>query len=145
RAVRRGAVLINEWIITSENQFFKDNDSKEITDSFELAISYFSEKFGGENISYAQVHLDETTPHMCLGIVPYTDEQKLQSMTVFNRQALQAVQDELKKYLNERGFELERGEKGSERNNLTLTEYKKEKNELKELTTTLEQRKSEVL
>lgn len=49
------------------------------------------------------------------------------------------------KYLNERGFELERGEKGSERKNLTVPEYKKAKDELKEMTTTLEQRKSEVL
>ena len=145
RAVRKDAVLINEWIITSDNQFFKDKDSKEIKDYFEVAKSYFSEKFGDENIRYAQVHLDETTPHMHLGIVPFNDEHKLSAKTVFNRQALQAVQDELPKYLNERGFELERGEKGSERKNLTVPEYKKAKDELKEITTTLEQRKSEVL
>ncbi|PKF32297.1 MobV family relaxase [Macrococcoides caseolyticum] len=145
RAVRKDAVLINEWIITSDNQFFKDKDSKEIKDYFEVAKSYFSEKFGDENIRYAQVHLDETTPHMHLGIVPFNDEHKLSAKTVFNRQALQAVQDELPKYLNERGFELERGEKGSERKNLTVPEYKKAKDELKEMTTTLEQRKSEVL
>ena len=133
RAVRKDAVLINEWIITSDNQFFKDKDSKEIKDYFEVAKSYFSEKFGDENIRYAQVHLDETTPHMHLGIVPFNDEHKLSAKTVFNRQALQAVQDELPKYLNERGFELERGEKGSERKNLTVPEYKKAKDELKEL------------
>lgn len=145
RAVRKDAVLINEWIITSDNQFFKDKDDKEIKDFFDTAKSYFSDKFGDENIRYAQVHLDETTPHMHLGIVPFNDEHKLSAKTVFNRQALQAVQDELPKYLNERGFELERGEKGSERKNLTVPEYKKAKDELKELTTTLEQRKSEVL
>ena len=145
RAVRKDAVLINEWIITSDNQFFKDKDDKEIKDCFEQSKDYFAEKFGDENIRYAQVHLDETTPHMHLGIVPFNAEKKLSAKTVFNRQALQAVQDELPKYLNERGFELERGEKGSERKNLTVPEYKKAKDELKEMTTTLEQRKSEVL
>ena len=145
RAVRKDAVLINEWIITSDNQFFKDKDDKEIKDFFDTAKSYFADKFGDNNIRYAQVHLDETTPHMHLGIVPFNDEHKLSAKTVFNRQALQAVQDELPKYLNERGFELERGEKGSERKNLTVPEYKKAKDELKEITTTLEQRKSEVL
>ena len=145
RAVRKDAVLINEWIITSDNPFFKDKDDKEIKDFFDTAKSYFADKFGDNNIRYAQVHLDETTPHMHLGIVPFNDEHKLSAKTVFNRQALQAVQDELPKYLNERGFELERGEKGSERKNLTVSEYKKAKDELKELTTTLEQRKSEVL
>ena len=145
RAVRKDAVLINEWIITSDNQFFKDKDDKEIKDFFEQSKDYFAEKFGDENIRYAQVHLDETTPHMHLGIVPFNAEKKLSAKTVFNRQALQAVQDELPNYLNERGFELERGEKGSERKNLTVPEYKKAKDELKEMTTTLEQRKSEVL
>lgn len=145
RAVRKDAVLINEWIITSDNPFFKDKDDKEIKDFFDTAKSYFADKFGDNNIRYAQVHLDETTPHMHLGIVPFNDEHKLSAKTVFNRQALQAVQDKLPKYLNERGFELERGEKGSERKNLTVPEYKKAKDELKEITTTLEQRKSEVL
>lgn len=145
RAVRKDAVLINEWIITSDNQFFKDKDDKEIKDFFDTAKSYFLEKFGDDNIRYAQVHLDETTPHMHLGIVPFNAENKLSAKTVFNRQALQAVQDELPKYLNERGFERERSEKGSERKNLTVPEYKKAKDELKEMTTTLEQRKSEVL
>ena len=145
RAVRKDAVLINEWIITSDNQFFKDKDDKEIKDFFEQSKDYFSEKFGDENIRYAQVHLDETTPHMHLGIVPFNAEKRLSAKTLFNRQALQAVQDELPKYLNERGFELERGEKGSERKNLTVPEYKKAKDELKEMTTALEQRKSEVL
>ena len=145
RAVRKDAVLINEWIITSDNQFFKDKDDKEIKDFFEQSKDYFAEKFGDENIRYAQVHLDETTPHMHLGIVPFNAEKKLSAKTLFNRQALQAVQDELPKYLNERGFELERGQKGSERKNLTVLEYKKAKDELKEMTATLEQRKSEVL
>ncbi len=127
RAVRKDAVLINEWIITSDNPFFKDKDDKEIKDFFDTAKSYFADKFGDNNIRYAQVHLDETTPHMHLGIVPFNDEHKLSAKTVFNRQALQAVQDELPKYLNERGFELERGEKGSERKNLTVPEYKRQR------------------
>ncbi|KRM32776.1 mobilization protein [Lactobacillus intestinalis DSM 6629] len=139
RAVRKDAVLINEWIITSNNQFFKDKDDKEIKDFFDTAKSYFADKFCDENIRYAQGHLDETTPHMHLGIVPFNAENKLSAKTVFNRQALQAVQDELPKYLNEHGFELERGEKGSERKSLTVLEYKKAKDELKEMTTTLKQ------
>lgn len=133
RAVRKDAVLINEWIITSDNQFFKDKDDKEIKDFFDTAKSYFADKFGDENIRYAQVHLDETTPHMHLGIVPFNAENKLSAKTVFNRQALQAVQDELPKHMQEHGFELERGEKGAERKNLTVPEYKVMKERLKEL------------
>lgn len=82
RAVRKDAVLINEWIITSDNQFFKDKDDKEIKDFFDTAKSYFADKFGDENIRYAQVHLDETTPHMHLGIVPFNAEKRLSAKTL---------------------------------------------------------------
>ena len=133
RAVRKDAVLINEWIITSDKTFFENKDAKEIKDFFEQAKDYFAEKFGDNNIRYAQVHLDERTPHMHLGIVPFNDEYKLSAKTVFNRQALQAIQDELPKYMQARGFDLERGEKGSERKNLTVPEYKVMKERLKEL------------
>ena len=145
RAVRKDAVLINEWIITSDKQFFENKDDKEIQDFFEKAKDYFAEKFGDNNIRYAQVHLDEMTPHMHLGIVPFNAEYNLSAKTVFNRQALQAVQDELPKYMQERGFEIERGEKGSERKNLTVPEYKQAKDELKKIRKSLAQQKSEVL
>ncbi|WP_334427549.1 plasmid recombination protein, partial [Levilactobacillus sp. HBUAS67566] len=59
-----------------------DKDSKEIKDFFAVAKSYFSKKFGDENIRYAQVHLDETTPHMHLGIVPFNAEKKLSAKTL---------------------------------------------------------------
>nr|WP_231124848.1 plasmid recombination protein [Limosilactobacillus reuteri] len=46
---------------------------------------------------------NDAPPHMHLGIVPFNAEKRLSAKTLFNRQALQAVQDELPKYLNERG------------------------------------------
>lgn len=133
RAVRKDAVLVNEWIITSDKSFFENKDAREIERFFSSAKEYFAEKFGDNNIRYAQVHLDEMTPHMHLGIVPFNDEYKLSAKTVFNRQALQAVQDELPKYMQKRGFYLERGEKGSERKHLTVPEYKAMNERLKEL------------
>nr|WP_228723670.1 plasmid recombination protein [Lactiplantibacillus plantarum] len=61
---------------------------------------------------YAKFTLDETTPHMHLGIVPFNAEHKLTAKTVFNRQALQAVQDELPNYLNEVVLSLNVAKKG---------------------------------
>lgn len=71
RAVRKDAVLVNEWIISSDRAFFEDKDDKEVERFFEEAKDYFADKFGDKNIRYAQVHLDETTPHMHLGVVPF--------------------------------------------------------------------------
>ena len=124
RATRKDAVLVNEWIISSDRFFFDELDDKETERFFEDAKDFFAERFGDENIRYAQVHLDERTPHMHLGIVPFDDENKLSAKRVFNKAALQEVQEELPKYLNERGFELQRGEKGSDKKHLPVEEYK---------------------
>ena len=145
RAVRKDAVLVNEWIISSDRAFFEDKDDKEVERFFEEAKDYFADKFGDKNIRYAQVHLDETTPHMHLGVVPFDKDNKLSAKRVFGRQALRDVQDDLPRFLNERGFAIQRGEKGSERKNLTVPEYKKAKDDLKVMTEELEQKKSEVL
>ena len=133
RAVRKDAVLINEWIITSDQDFFKDLSKDEREKFFISSKDYFAEKFGDENIRYAKVHLDETTPHMHLGIVPFDKENKLSAKRVFNRQALRDVQEELPNYLQELGFEIERGRKGSERKNLTIPEFKEMKLEEEKL------------
>lgn len=133
RAVRKDAVLINEWIITSDQDFFKDLNADEREKFFISSKDYFAEKFGDKNIRYAKIHLDETTPHMHLGIVPFDKENKLSAKRVFNRQALRDVQEELPNYLQELGFKIERGQKGSERKNLTIPEFKEMKEKQKEL------------
>ena len=145
RAVRKDAVLINEWIITSDQDFFKDLSKDEREKFFISSKDYFAEKFGDENIRYAKVHLDETTPHMHLGIVPFDKENKLSAKRVFNRQALRDVQEELPSYLQELGFEIERGQKGSERKNLTVPEFKKLKEEEREIKKELQIKKDELM
>ena len=101
RAVRKDAVLVNEWIISSDKDFFDNLTESEIENFFERSKDYFAEKFGEKNIRYATVHLDESTPHMHMGIVPFDKDNKLSAKRVFNRQALRDVQEELPKYLQD--------------------------------------------
>src|SRR5699024_48047 len=133
RAIRKDAVLVNEWIISSDRDFFEDLSEREIENFFERSKDYFAEKFGVENIRYATVHLDETTPHMHLGIVPFDADKKLSAKRVFNRQALRDVQEELPDYLQRYRFEIERGRKGSDRKNLTVPEFKEMKKEQQQM------------
>lgn len=135
RAVRKDAVLVNEWIISSDSAFFKDLDENQTKQFFHSARNYFGQKYGDQNIRYAQVHLDERTPHMHLGIVPFTEDKRLSAKTIFNRQALQSIQEELPKYLQEQGFNIERGQEHSDKKHLTVDEYKtlKDRTKLKEL------------
>ena len=58
RAIRKDAVLINEWIITSDRKFFENLSDEEVKKFFVSAKEYFGNEFGEENIRYATVHLD---------------------------------------------------------------------------------------
>src|SRR5699024_2307009 len=80
---------------------------------FEESYKLFSERYGKQNIAYATVHNDEQTPHMHLGVVPMRDG-KLQGKNVFNRQELLWLQDKFPEHMKKQGFELKRGERGSD-------------------------------
>ncbi|MFE4525771.1 MobV family relaxase [Cytobacillus firmus] len=123
RKTRKDAVLVNELLITSDRAFFDQLDPVDEKRFFEESYKLFSERYGEQNIAYATVHMDEKTPHMHLGVVPMKDG-KLQGKNVFNRMELQWIQDEFPKYMQKQGFDLQRGEKGSDREHLTTQEFK---------------------
>lgn len=114
RKVRRDAVVLDEWIVSSDH-------------------GYFAQKFGRENILYGNVHLDESTPHMHMGIVPITKDHKLSSKRVFDRNTLREIQTEFPKYMQEHGHEVVRGSEKSQRKKLSVAEYKHAKEEQKEI------------
>ena len=125
RAIRKDAVLCDEWIITSDKSFFEKLSEGETREFFETAKNYFAENYGEDNIAYASVHLDESTPHMHMGVVPFQDG-KLSSKAMFDKEELKKIQEDLPKYMNEHGFELERGELNSEAKHKTVAEFKKD-------------------
>lgn len=138
RAIRKDAVLINEWIITSDKLFFDKLSPEETKKYFETAVDYFADKFGRDNIRYAQVHLDERTPHMHMGIVPFTQDWKLSAKTVFGKETLKKIQDELPRYLQERGFDIERGRENSKAKHLDTAEFKELQKDLEKITSEVE-------
>lgn len=144
RAVRKDAVLVCEWIITSDSDFFESLSPADTREYFQTAIDFFAERYGSKNLMYAQVHLDERTPHMHLGIVPFDKDNKLTAKTMFDREALQDIQNELPLYMNERGFKVERGRAGSEAKHLTVQEYKDVQKEIKKQSEVLDGVKKEL-
>lgn len=144
RAVRKDAVLVCEWIITSDSEFFESMSPADTREYFQTAIDFFAERYGSKNLMYAQVHLDERTPHMHLGIVPFDKDNKLTAKTMFDREALQDIQNELPRYMNERGFKVERGQAGSEAKHLTVQEYKDVQKEIKKQSEVLDGVKKEL-
>ncbi|MGO1989942.1 MobV family relaxase [Mammaliicoccus vitulinus] len=125
RKTRKDAVLVNELLITSDRDFFERLDPGEQKRFFEESYKLFSERYGKQNIAYATVHNDEQTPHMHLGVVPMRDG-KLQGKNVFNRQELLWLQDKFPEHMKKQGFELKRGERGSDRKHIETAKFKKQ-------------------
>lgn len=75
RKVRKDAVLMGAFIISSDGEFFKKLLPSQQRRFFADATEYFAEKYGKENIISAVVHMDETTPHMHLNLIPIVDHR----------------------------------------------------------------------
>lgn len=125
RKTRKDAVLVNEFFVTSGNEFFKSIDPNEQKRFFESAVEWFEKRYGKKNVAYATVHNDETTPHMHIGVVPMRDG-KLQSKNIFDRNELLAIQKELPAYMQEKGFDVKRGEERSKNYHVQPEDWKRE-------------------
>lgn len=125
RAIRKDAVTMVGILITSDSNFFKDKDIAIQKNFFELAYQKLKEMYGEQNIISAVVHMDEKTPHMHFNVVPMK-EGKLSAKTIFDRNGLRNLQEELPKYLQNNGFDVKRGEKNSKAKHKDTYEYKEE-------------------
>ncbi|WP_308168343.1 MobV family relaxase [Bacillus toyonensis] len=112
RAIRKDAVVMCEFVVTSDRSFFEclnEENPDSQKEFFEEAYSFLKERYGEQNIVHAAVHLDEKTPHMHVGMVPVTEEKKLSAKQIFNRKELISLQDDFHAHMVEKGFDLERG------------------------------------
>ncbi len=124
KALRKDAVVLCEFIISSSNEFFDTLKVEDQRRFFEEANQYLQDFFGKEHCIYATVHYDEHTPHMHFGFVPLTEENKLCAKKVIDRSVLIRLQDEMPKYLQKKGFQIERGEAGSTAVHKSVKKYK---------------------
>lgn len=133
--IQKNSVVDFSNIITVPKEQFEKWGIDKSKDYLKEVYNYFCKEFGKENVVSAKVHLDETTPHMHLHFVPVSEEGKLQARSLMTPARINKIHTEAPKYLQEKGFEVERG-KGKTEKSLEIHKYKAEK--LKEDINTLE-------
>ena len=145
---KKQSTVLCEFVITSDKEFF-DRIGKERTRRFfEDAYDFVTTKAGGEQyVLSAVVHMDEATPHMHVAFIPVINgkDRKGNPCKRINcsefwkgRDSYSRLQDEYYDFITSRGYDLERGEKGSTAEHLSVAEYKLKKTE-KRLTAMTEQ------
>ena len=134
KAIRKDAVTYCECIISSDNDFFRKLDIKEQQRFFEVSLKFLENRIGKTNIISANIHLDETTPHMHLGFVPMNLDGSLSAKKMVNRNFLREIQENLPYTLQKNGFDIQRGEKDNNVKHLDQKIYKSNLNkEIKRL------------
>ena len=90
RAVRRDANVISDWVVTLP----RDCPPEDARRFFEVAVDLCRERYGAENVLGGFVHMDETTPHVHIPVVPVRDG-RLRSAKVFTRADLRSFHKDL--------------------------------------------------
>lgn len=124
KAIRKDAVKLAEFLITSDKEFFDKISPKEQKRYFETAHEFLADRYGEKNLIYATVHHDEKTPHMHVGFVPVTEDGRLSAKDFFGqKRQLVSLQDDFNAYLKQNDFDLERGVSSS-RKHVETAKYK---------------------
>lgn len=141
RVQKNSVVMYSNILTVSEEQANAWGEEKTKA-YFESCHDYFAQEFGQENVVSAKVHLDETAPHMHLHFVPVNKQNgRLQARVAMNKAKINHIHDALPKFLQERGFDVQRGSgKTKDKNIENVHEYKvvqkkiqEKENELKTL------------
>lgn len=126
RAVRKDAVVVCNFIVTSDNETMNALGADRQREFFQDSVKWFSDRYGADRVLNATVHMDETTPHLHIGVMPITQDGRLSAKAIFTKTEMKAIQTEFARDVGEK-YGLERGVEGSERTHLSETRFKEQK------------------
>lgn len=126
RAVRKDAVVVCNFIVTSDNETMNALGADRQRQFFQDSVKWFSDRYGADRVLNAAVHMDETTPHLHIGVMPITQDGRLSAKAIFTKTEMKAIQTEFARDVGEK-YGLERGVEGSERTHLSEARFKEKK------------------
>ena len=130
-------VVADELVMTASHNFFKNMSREQIKEWADTCMEFVYNDLGyaKDQILHSVVHLDELTPHIHCVVVPlvkkYDKRTNTERYTISKKQyikdklQLSRLQDMYHKRLTEKGYDLERGIKGSDNKHIKIKEYKK--------------------
>ena len=100
---RKDVKAVADWIVTLPKEL-EDRPADEQRQFFQATKDFLDKQYGEENNISANVHMDETTPHMHYAFIPVVYDnkkgrEKVSAKIVLNRNHLQSFHDDLDKHL----------------------------------------------
>lgn len=124
RKPRNDATVMCQCLITSDSAFFDKMSKTEQVDFFKKSLDFVEKRYGKENLVSATIHFDERTPHMHVNFIPVTKDGRLSARDLFSPKDLRQLQDDFNRNCVENGYSLKRGELHSQKEHLSVEEYK---------------------
>lgn len=130
------SVVADEMIFTSDKDFFDKLSKEEIMIWAKESLKFVYEDLGykKEQVIHATLHMDETTPHIHIVVVPIVrkfdkrvNKEKYcitKGEYIRSSNHLSKLQDKYYERLRNKGFEIERGEKNTGVKNLSPKQLK---------------------
>ena len=131
------SVVADELLFTSDNDFFKGMNRKEIKKWADTCMEFIYEDLGytKEQVLHSVVHMDEKTPHLHCVVVPlikkFDKRTNTEKYTISKKHYMKSgtyiseLQDKYWQRMNDNGFKLERGIKNSDNEHISIKEFKK--------------------
>lgn len=128
--------VADELLFTASKEFFKDMTKDDIKKWADTCMEFVYKDLGykKEQVLHATVHMDEKTPHVHCVVVPLVKKLDKRSNTerytiskkqyIKDKIHLSELQDKYHKRLTDKGYDLERGIKGSDNKHIKIKEYK---------------------
>ena len=130
-------VVADELLFTASNKFFQDMITDDIKNWAGTCMEFVYNDLGytRNQVLHATIHMDEKTPHIHCVVVPlikkFDKRTNCERYTISKKQYikdkihLSQLQDKYHARLVSKGYDLERGIKGSDREHLSIKEFKK--------------------
>ena len=123
---RKDAVVMNSIVVGADKAFFNGLSKLSQYNFFSDCTKFFEDRYGMENVISAVIHMDESTPHMHLNLVPITPDGRLCSKELFDKTKLRQLQTDFYNAVGKK-YGLQRGKEGSQAKHLSTAEFKAKK------------------
>ena len=130
-------VVADELLFTASHKFFQNMTTDDIKKWADTCMEFVYNDLGytKDQVLHATIHMDEKTPHIHCVVVPlikkFDKRTNCERYTISKKQYikdkvhLSELQDKYHARLVSKGYDLERGIKGSDREHLSIKEFKK--------------------
>lgn len=126
---RSDAVGIEDIIVSASVDFMLNLDCDTREQYFRDSLHFFQQRYGKENVMYCQCHMDESNPHIHIGVVPITHDGRLSAKVLFCPKTLEQLQTDFHREVSQ-SYGLERGEHHAKKY-LPLQQFKAQQAKIK--------------